>query len=630
MRLDWPAMVGAVILVATFLYVAPDATALIDDHFMHVAWGRQLLVGDLPLRDTVGLGMPLQSALSAAAELAIGHRLLSEAFLIGLAFAAGAWLTFAVARRAAGSTTVGALLAVMLVAAGPRTYGYPKIVLYSLGLLTLWWYVDRPSPRRAAMVAVPVVLAFYLRHDHGLYLGLVAVSALALRHAREWRVGIRQLGILVAGCLIGVTPWLAYVQIFYGVDSYLRDLSAFASREYQQNRFEGWPEWPLRSTGDVMAWVPGGATTTTVGVRWSPAADDGSRRAAAARYGLEVPSTGPVESGLYRLSDISQPNVLALVGDPVVEDTAGLDRGTGIVEVRGLWVGPLRLFPALDDPRSAAALLGFSFAGVVLVALAALVGGWRTGHLGTWEHVKVAATIAAAVLTGVAFVREPLDARVADWLVAPLVLVAWCAGLWLARRPGRGARGPVRAAALVAVLLVLLPIVRSVAVVGRVGPRLAAAASPVETWRRLATSPPFDVWESGGVAKREAARYVRACSPEHERLLVLWFAPDVYYYADRPFAGRLGFYMEGYWNSEAHERANLARLERQRPLLALSEVEHEASDLWTYPRLRQYLDDHYLQVGEVTGNDGSVVRILARRDRRPVSTDPVLGWPCYR
>ena len=65
------------IFAAAFVYVLPEATELIDDHFMHVAWGRQLLYGRWFIRDMAVLGLPLQSALSAAFEWAVGYRLLS-------------------------------------------------------------------------------------------------------------------------------------------------------------------------------------------------------------------------------------------------------------------------------------------------------------------------------------------------------------------------------------------------------------------------------------------------------------------------------------------------------------------------------------------------------------------------
>lgn len=150
------------------------------------------------------------------------------------------------------------------------------------------------------------------------------------------------------------------------------------------------------------------------------------------------------------------------------------------------------------------------------------------------------------------------------------------------------------------------------------------------TWRTLSTSPPFDAHDQIGNARQRAIRYVRACTAPQEPLLVLWFAPHLYYYADRPFAGRLGFYMEGYWTSEEHERRNLARIERDRPVLALSEVEHEETDLHTYPALAAYLARFYSPIGELPDNDGSIIRVLARKDRSPTSTDTALGWPCYR
>jgi len=55
------------IFAATLVFEAVSAN-LINDPFMHVAWGRQILAGDLPLRDVVEPGTPLQAVLSAVAE----------------------------------------------------------------------------------------------------------------------------------------------------------------------------------------------------------------------------------------------------------------------------------------------------------------------------------------------------------------------------------------------------------------------------------------------------------------------------------------------------------------------------------------------------------------------------------
>jgi hypothetical protein len=168
--------------------VLPEATELIDDHFMHVVWGRQLLYGRLFIRDMEPIGLPLQSALSAAFEWVFGYRLLSEGLIVALAFAIGAVLTFVLARRASSSTGIGVLAAVFQQAIAPRTYSYPKIVLYAAAILVFWRYIDEPSRRRFAQIVAIVALGFYLRHDHGLYLGIVATGVLGLRHVRDGQI----------------------------------------------------------------------------------------------------------------------------------------------------------------------------------------------------------------------------------------------------------------------------------------------------------------------------------------------------------------------------------------------------------------------------------------------------------
>ena len=179
-------------------------------------------------------------------------------------------------------------------------------------------------------------------------------------------------------------------------------------------------------------------------------------------------------------------------------------------------------------------------------------------------------------------------------------------------------------------LVLLLIVARSVVVVGHVPSRLPRAEDWSSLQRQLWASPPFEAWGAHATAKYKAVRYIRDCTFENEPLLVLWFAPDLYYYADRPFGSRLGFYMEGYWASPVHERANIAAIERDRPLLAVVEAGREATDLYTYPQLLAYVEEHYSPIGELPSPGGNPIRVLARNDHSPVSIDAELGWPCYR
>jgi hypothetical protein len=620
------AAVGAVLFLVAFWYRLPDATGLINDHFMHVVFGRQLIWGRLPVRDAVSLGMPLQTGLSAAAEWLVGYRLLSEALIIGIAFAAAAVLTFLIIRRASGSIVIAVVGALLEVAIAPRTYSYPKILVYAAGILLLWRYIDRPSPRRAVELGLATAVAFYLRHDHGLYLGLAVVTVMAMRAGRSIRDAGQQIATFGLTCVLLVTPFFAYVEVFGSVRDYARDLRQFSARERASNPFV-WPSWPLSSPGSVARWTSAQDRAAQINIRWNPAASDASRRQAAARYHLQVPDAGALESGRFTLTDVSRANGSALVNDPSIEDTSGIDRTTGEVYIPGWYIGPVRLLEGIDTAQAASALLFFVFLLLPAAGAVALVRNPGPEGGDERERLKIAAVIVVALLTFFGFVREALDARIGDAIVAPVVLGAWLAARWLAgsRRSMWG-----RVARAVMLVVVLTPIARSIVVAGGVEARWQRAEPADVTWRQLAASPPFDAWAAGGSARYRIVRYVRDCTGPNEPLLVLWGGPDLYYYAGRPFAGRIGLYMEGYYTSESNQRLNASALERDRPPIAIIEPGRERRDLAKHSAAVAFLASHYHPLGELTSSDGTVLRVLGRNDRPSRSTHPDVGWPCYR
>ena len=620
-----PIIAGAAVGVLSFVYRLPDAASLINDHFMHVAWGRQLLWGRLPIRDAVSLGMPLQTGLSAAAEWLVGYRLLSEALVISTAFAAAAVLTFVAVRHATGRISIAVIAALFEVAVAPRTYSYPKILVYAAGILLLWRYIDRPSNRRAVELGLAAVVAFYLRHDHGLFLGLVSVAVIAMRHGRALRTTLQQTGVLAAVCVLLVVPYFAYVQVYGGLWDYIQDLRQFSAREHTHNPFV-WPSWPLRSVRQIARWSPPDERAADVTIRWSSRASDEARRQAVQRYGLTASTKqGPDR---YFLHDVSKTNALALINDPAIEDTAGIDRVTGDIRIPGLYIGRVRVLQGLDEVPASAALLFFVFLGVIALAAVALMRGNTPGSpLGPWERTKIAAVLLVAILTFAGFVRETLDARIADAVVAPVVLGAWLSARWLA---GFHAWNLTRLARVGALTVVLLVIARGVAVAGGVPAPGDVESAYRGVWRQLAASPPFAAWPAGGSAKYRIVRYVRECTAPDEPLLVLWFAPEFYYYADRPFAGRMGAYMNGYYTSETNQRRNIAALERDRPAVAIMEAGREQTDLATHQSVLAYLARDYHELGRVPATDGTVIRVFGRYDRHSVSTQADLGWPCFR
>ena len=98
---------GVVLALAAGLHKVLLASVLVNDDFMHRAYSRQLLAGEWPVRDFFDYGMGLMSAVSAAAQLVFGYRLLSEAIVIGVATAVATFLVYDVARRATDSTGRG-------------------------------------------------------------------------------------------------------------------------------------------------------------------------------------------------------------------------------------------------------------------------------------------------------------------------------------------------------------------------------------------------------------------------------------------------------------------------------------------------------------------------------------------
>src|SRR4029078_5780851 len=85
---------GIVIAVIAGVHKAILMGAAGNDDYQHLTYARQLLAGDLPLRDFWDLSTSLQEALSALAQVVFGYRLLSEAIIVGVATAIAVFLVF--------------------------------------------------------------------------------------------------------------------------------------------------------------------------------------------------------------------------------------------------------------------------------------------------------------------------------------------------------------------------------------------------------------------------------------------------------------------------------------------------------------------------------------------------------
>jgi len=340
-----------------------------NDHFDHVARARQVMLGDWPVRDFVDPGLPLMYLLSAAVQALIGSPLLAEALIFASGLAVAAALSFRAAALAAGSVTV-ALFAVMLqVGAYPRSYNYPKLLVYALAVTVGWWAVDRLSTARLAALAAITAASYYYRHDHGIYVGLGAVVLIAVH---LWPLGARRVGRIVVAyaglVLLLLLPHLAYVQYHSGLARYFAVGVDYGRAEAAINPGEAplfgldgglanslpflfWLCWVMPLAGVVLLRHGEAATATRM-------------RAEAPKIAMVIALAVAVNLGFVRSPVVSR------LPDVAVPHT-----------ILGAW-----LLAALW--RRSAAVRGRAAIRVALVACAALTAVSVDAAFGTREHVR--------------------------------------------------------------------------------------------------------------------------------------------------------------------------------------------------------------------------------------------------
>ena len=102
-----------------------------NDHFQHLSRARQILLGDVPIRDFFDAGFFLQYYLSSAAQLLFGYTLFGEALLTISLVAFGTMLVFHVSVRLSGSRWVAAAAAVLRIE--KCISGSPRACLRTVG-----------------------------------------------------------------------------------------------------------------------------------------------------------------------------------------------------------------------------------------------------------------------------------------------------------------------------------------------------------------------------------------------------------------------------------------------------------------------------------------------------------------
>ena len=590
---------------------------------------RQMLFGELPGRDFFEPGRPLTVALSALAQKLLGQTLLSEALLTIGAIAIGTALTFRLAREASGSTVIALVAAILTAAVSPRLYAYPKIVVFAVIVWCAWRYFETPASRRLAILSAATVAAFLMRHDFGIYSGIAVASGLVAFHrATAWR---SVAAYAVVGLLL-VAPYLGWLHlngrlIGQGVSgaSTMLGETELATPPLHLNLSEG-----IARIDRVRA---------AVAVRWSEAVDATTRAQLESTHGLVDGRTDDGKTYEYGLVDDSRENLRTLIDDPRVEDTNGIDRAAGAI-ARAWWqdvaqaTGVARFeWAPLFDRAAAEAWLYYVFLLIPVAALIRLVMKTHARHDFAAETAKVVCVAVLGILVNVYLVRGSLDSRLPDVVVPAAIAGAWLLGEhvgWIRRTPSLALRSVQAAAAAVLMLLTWISLTTYS------GASAATLAAAPFQWNRLRATAaglarrPIDVGApAGSTDVAGLTRFVHECTTPRDRLLLVTYEPQVFYYAERLFAGGMTFFHQRANSSDMDQMHIVRKLETEQVPLVVVDERSQRSLEEDYPRLFAYLQRRFAVAGESTfGGDGTRrFRILTDRQRTPASTRHDL--PCF-
>jgi len=120
-------------------------------------------------------------------------------------------------------------------------------------------------------------------------------------------------------------------------------------------------------------------------------------------------------------------------------------------------------------------------------------------------------------------------------------------------------------------------------------------------------------------------RYLHDCTAPGDRVLVTGSTPSqVNYLAERPFAGGHILWHHEWRADAAHDMQSLTLLQKQSVPFAFSTTDPVLDDFKSYPRIRAYLLEHYVEL------EGSEGMLLIDTRRKPTGTFAALGFPCFR
>jgi hypothetical protein len=643
------------VATAFVLWLAACAWALggfsvSNDHFGRISPARQIArYHELPFRDFFDPGYFLTELSSAALQWMLGDNLLGELLLTSVFIATGTVIVYLLVRRVTGSIRVSLAAAVLALFAVPRPYDYDKVLFYPLGILLACRYAEHPTTRRAVAFGGMLVIAALFRYDTGVYLAVAAAAALVAQHRRDWRSFAGTSARLGAVLTFLSLPVIGVLHGQFDLRDVVDQAWTYGVRERARTEISA---WPVPVLGPPFGFAPP-QPRSRIAIRWAASVDDGARAAVAERLGLldgVPPDYAESRTWSYAITDTSREALGRIVGDPAVEDTGGIERGALVLSDPEPWWSragrlfpPLRVrvFPEFWQPANASALLYNLCWGLPLLAAAFLVGrgiaaGQRPEDPWLWS------AIALCLVTDALVLRDPVEARIGGVAGAPAILAAWLGiTLWRRVRVPSAANRTWRArtiegTTLIAIATVLAVTVWSLSTAGdwrrRVLPQLRSAESLAGNFAMATMTPPPDSQLPTG-ALSGLVSYIRACTTSDDRVFASWFVPELYFFAQRGFAGGMTVVFGDHWSEPRFQRRAVARLAAQSVPIVIVEGRSRDAFAGAYPLIARFLAEHYRLAGTTDfGNHEAPAgyEVLVDIARTPSGTDPVTMLPCFR
>jgi hypothetical protein len=631
--------------VCTFVF-SLATYQLQNDHFDRISRGRQIAqYGELPFVDFFDPGYFLTEFSSAAAQWISGGTLTGELVLNTSFLAAGGALVLLLALRLSRSYAIAVPAAILSVLAMPRAYDFDKVLFYALGPALIYGYVARPTALTLGVLGSGIAVAGLFRYDSSVYLLCAAVTALIVVHGGDWRALATRLSQLLAVLLVWGLPFLAFVQIHGGLVNAVDQVVTYARREGERTRIDSPPTLNWKELAEFQQPE---SSDISVQIKWSAAVDAFGREVLARRHGLhDERPLGPLEDGWwsYRIIDTSDAHVRELQASAFVEASRGLESTT---QTSRVWDGLRRAVPLfrvslLPEPgrtSNAVSLVYYALVALPLLGIFTLAMCAHRRAIGRKEVAQVLPLIVLVGLLDMFILRDPITARVGGMAGPAAVLCAWLAGTLRPHRPVDVLTRPTRLGRVVVWTMrgvgiaALVLLVKAMSITGewetRVTPDAIAWSHVAATFDRLSAAP-ADWPRLVEPRYRGIVEYVRECTHENDRILASWFFPELYYFAQRSFAGGHVVVFGEHWSEDRFQRRTIDELTARPALVVILEG---AGFALHYPELDEYVRGRYRTGGVTNFGDSGLApdhyTVLVLNDRTPTRIHAATVLPCFR